>query len=74
MRVAVVCLAAMGHFIPAVNLAGAIQERGHDVTVIITKFAKEKCEKYITSAGCKTLVTDDDCVPEDMTPNKGAGG
>ena len=61
MRVVVVCLSEMGHFIPAVNLAGALQERGHDVTVIVNKVGREKTEKYIAAQGCKALVTDDDC-------------
>ena len=71
MRVAVVAMPEMDHFIPTIHLAGALQERGHLVTIIVSKVAREKTENFIADSGCKAQVTNDDCEREDMHPDKG---
>ena len=64
----------MGHFIPCVNLGGALHDRGHDVTVIVSKQSEDRTQKVIASSGCKTFVTKDDCTDEDLKPLKGFAG
>lgn len=74
MKVVVICFAEMGHFIPCINLGGALSDRGHDVTAIVSKVGKEMTEKVIADSGCKAYITDDDCERIDMAPLKGMAG
>ena len=42
MKVALVVIGEMGHVIPIVRLASALEERGHQTTIMTFSYAKEK--------------------------------
>ena len=59
----------MGHFLPMINIAEELSERGHDVTVLTNQYNEEKCRKIIEQAGCTAVITQDGVSREEMCPN-----
>ena len=68
LKIALISVAEMGHFLPIIHIAEELAQRGHDVGVICNEHGKEKCTKYIEEAGCKSLITADGITREQITP------
>jgi UDP:flavonoid glycosyltransferase YjiC (YdhE family) len=68
LKVAIVCWAEMGHFIPCAHLGEEIVSRGHEVTFITNGYGKEKCTKMAEGFGAKCIATNDSLQLEDLAP------
>ena len=68
MKVAIICWAEMGHFIPCAHLGEEIVFRGHEVTFLTNGYGKEKCTKMVEAFGAKCIATDDSFEQKDLSP------
>lgn len=53
MRIALLVIGEMGHAIPIIRLASALEERGHEVAIMTFSYAKEKAEKMMKQNNLK---------------------
>ena len=75
LKIAVICLGEMGHFLPCIQLSDELVSRGHDVYFITGNYNKEKCLKQINGIevnqkgkGCTPVITKEDIPRRDMLP------
>ena len=71
MKIVIISIQDMGHMIPMLHIAEELSSRGHDVTVLSNEYAKDQCEKMITSKGCTPLFTRDGLDKEILAPKIG---
>ena len=66
LKVAIVCFAELGHFIPCAHLGEEIVSRGHNVTFITNNYGKERCTKMVEAFGAKCIATNDSLQQPDL--------
>ena len=69
-KIAMVSLPDLGHFIPMLRIGEELSKRGHQVTYIIPKYAFNDRKILTGQIGCNCICTNDTFKDGDLMPTK----